>query len=95
MSDYSDVEHLRDLAERLMSIPVMYGTDQGDTDRLLESARRIETLEAALRKIIGDDTDNSWAVVVARTALTPEQDKPEPDKNYWAGTGRAGNGNDI
>jgi hypothetical protein len=36
---------------------------------------RIEALEAALRKIIGDDTDNSWPVIIARTALAPEQDK--------------------
>lgn len=29
---------LRDLAERLFRVPVMYGVDQGDCDRLLEIA---------------------------------------------------------
>jgi hypothetical protein len=36
------VEYLRDLAERLMRVPVMYGTDQGDVDRLLAIARLVE-----------------------------------------------------
>lgn len=38
----SDTEFLCDLAERLMRIPVMYGTDQGDIDRLNEIARKLE-----------------------------------------------------
>jgi hypothetical protein len=40
--DLTDVEYLRDLAERLRHIPVMYGTDDGDIDRLLEIARALE-----------------------------------------------------
>lgn len=38
----SDPEYLRDLAERLRHIPVMYGTDGYDIDRLYEMARAIE-----------------------------------------------------
>lgn len=37
----TDAWFLRDLAERLMGVPVMYGTDQGDVDRLNEIAGRI------------------------------------------------------
>ena len=33
-----DVTFLRDLAERLMHVPPMYGTDQGDSDRLIRIA---------------------------------------------------------
>lgn len=35
-------EFLRDLAERLRHVPVMYGTDDGDIDRLLVIAREVE-----------------------------------------------------
>lgn len=35
-------EFLRDLAERLMHVPVMYGTDQGDASRLQEIAGELE-----------------------------------------------------
>lgn len=38
----TDAEYLRNLAERIFQIPVMYGTDQGDTDRLLQIAQRIQ-----------------------------------------------------
>lgn len=41
----TNAEYLRDLAERLMRVPVMYGTDQGDCYRLYEIARELETLE--------------------------------------------------
>lgn len=34
-----DEEYLRDLAERLRHIPVMYGTDDYDIGRLLQIAR--------------------------------------------------------
>lgn len=34
MENLSDAEYLRNLAERLMRIPVMYGTDGYDIDRL-------------------------------------------------------------
>lgn len=34
--------YLRDLAERLRHVPVMYGTDGYDIDRLAEIARAIE-----------------------------------------------------
>lgn len=33
--------YLRGLAERLMHVPAMYGTDQGDSDRLSEIAREM------------------------------------------------------
>ena len=35
-----DSKYLRDLAERLMHVPVAYGVDQGDTDRLCRIAKR-------------------------------------------------------
>lgn len=38
------VEFLRDLAERIMHVPVMYGVDQGDTERLISIARAIDAL---------------------------------------------------
>lgn len=43
MSDHelSDAEYLRDLAKRLREIPVIYGTDDGDIDRLYEIAGSI------------------------------------------------------
>jgi hypothetical protein len=37
----TDAEFLRDLAERLMAIPVLYGVDQGDVDRLIEIAQHL------------------------------------------------------
>lgn len=37
-----DVEFLRDLAQRLWHIPVMYGVDQSDADRLDSIARKLE-----------------------------------------------------
>ncbi len=38
----SDPEYLRDLAERLMRIPVMYGTDQSDVSRLYDIADKLK-----------------------------------------------------
>lgn len=38
----NDVQYLRDLAERVFRIPVKYGTDQYDTDRLCRIARKLE-----------------------------------------------------
>lgn len=38
----TDVEFLRDLAERLFRVPVMYGVDQGDSDRLYQIAKAME-----------------------------------------------------
>jgi len=40
-------DFLRDLAERLMHVPVMYGTDQGDVSRLMELAVKVGDVEAA------------------------------------------------
>jgi hypothetical protein len=37
-----NADYLRDLAERLMAVPAMYGTDQGDVDRLLEIAKELD-----------------------------------------------------
>jgi hypothetical protein len=34
--------YLRDLANRLMFVPIMYGTDGYDVDRLAKIARQIE-----------------------------------------------------
>lgn len=41
-------DYLRDLAERLMAIPALYGVDQGDVDRLNSIARRIEETQRAI-----------------------------------------------
>ena len=40
--ELNDTEYLRDLAERIMHIPVMYGTDQLDASRLYRIAKRLE-----------------------------------------------------
>ena len=37
----TDADFLRDLAERLMVVPVMYGVDQSDVDRLIEIANQL------------------------------------------------------
>lgn len=41
-----DVEYLRNLAQRLMYVPVMYGTDQADCDRLYRLARELEAADS-------------------------------------------------
>jgi len=41
----TDPDFLRDLAERLMAVPVLYGVDQGDVDRLLAIARQLEAAQ--------------------------------------------------
>lgn len=38
----TSAEYLRDLAERLRHIPVMYGTDGGDIDRLAMIAKQLD-----------------------------------------------------
>jgi hypothetical protein len=38
----TDGEYLRDLAERLMRIPVVHGTDQADVERLQFIASHLE-----------------------------------------------------
>lgn len=43
--ELDDIGFLRDLAERLMRIPVKYGTDQGDVDRLIQIAKMLENGE--------------------------------------------------
>lgn len=40
-TEMSDKEFLLDLCQRLMFIPVMYGMDQGDIDRLREIASEL------------------------------------------------------
>lgn len=40
--DLTDVEYLRDLAKRIFQIPVMYGTDQADCDRLCHIADKLD-----------------------------------------------------
>lgn len=39
LPELGPAEYLRDLAERLMHVPAMYGTDGYDCDRLKEIAR--------------------------------------------------------
>lgn len=40
--DRADAAFLRDLAGRLFQVPVMYGVDQGDVDRLNEIAEKLQ-----------------------------------------------------
>jgi hypothetical protein len=44
--EQSDPDFLRDLADRIMHIPVVHNLDQGDVDRLLEIARKLERNDA-------------------------------------------------
>ena len=39
--EMTDAEYLADLSERLMGVPIMYGTDQSDCDRLNEIATKL------------------------------------------------------
>lgn len=41
----SDPDYLRDVADRIFSIPVMYGLDEGDAEHLREIADRLSKLE--------------------------------------------------
>ena len=41
MKELNDTEYLRNLAERLMHIPIMHGTDQRDISRLERIAKRL------------------------------------------------------
>jgi hypothetical protein len=41
--ELSDKDFLKDLAERLMSVPCTYGTDQYDTDRLIVIAENLKS----------------------------------------------------
>ena len=43
--ELDDAVYLRNLAERLMRIPVMYGTDGYDIDRLHQIAAFLDKLE--------------------------------------------------
>ena len=52
-------DYLRDLAERLMAIPALYGVDQGDVDRLNSIARRIEEIQRAIDLMIEDARDKA------------------------------------
>lgn len=47
--ELNNAEYLRDLAERLMHIPVMYGTDQDDVFRLYRVAQKLDDFEKELR----------------------------------------------
>ena len=61
MTKQEACDFLRDLAERLREIPVIYGTDEGDIDQLEEVAASIESefgikdhrMEEVLRRING------------------------------------------
>ena len=48
-------EYLRDLANRLMHVPVEYGTDGYDIDRLAEIARAIEKASVIHNNEAGSD----------------------------------------
>lgn len=41
----SDPDYLRDVADRIFSIPVMYGLDDGDSEHLREIADQLAKLE--------------------------------------------------
>lgn len=41
-TEKTPAEYLRDLAERIMKIPIKYGTDQGDCEELYALAQQIE-----------------------------------------------------
>lgn len=51
MSEEKIQDFLRDLAERLMRVPIMYGTDQFDTERLHDAAAKIDELERKSGKL--------------------------------------------
>lgn len=42
--ELGDVEYLRDLAERIMHVPVMYGTDDSDSSRLWRISKRLKEI---------------------------------------------------
>ena len=44
-------EYLRDLAERLMHVPVMYGVDQSDVAQLRHIAERQDRLQEEINRI--------------------------------------------
>lgn len=46
MEELSDIDYLRDLADRINKIPTMYGTDGYDVERLQEMANKLERLES-------------------------------------------------
>lgn len=46
--DMEKARRLRNLADRLMRVPVMYGTDQCDCDMLLDLARELEQRHTAM-----------------------------------------------
>lgn len=56
----NDADYLRDLAERLMRVPVMYGTNQCDCDRLLEIATKLTGDVNDLQKY-GRQEDEGWS----------------------------------
>lgn len=45
MEKLSDADYVRNLAERLMRIPVMYGTNGYDIDRLHEIAKTLDRFD--------------------------------------------------
>ena len=49
-AELSDDAYMMDLAERLTAVPVMYGTDQNDCDRLAEMAAKLRA-EKKLAKL--------------------------------------------
>lgn len=47
----TNVDYLRDLANRLMQVPVMYGVDQGDANLLYAIATQLSGCPVAIRHI--------------------------------------------
>jgi len=76
MTKQEAFDYLKDLAERLRNVPVMYGTDEGDIDQLQSIADLITTdfgvdqqrVDAALRKVKSDKYD-FWPLITDRTEL--------------------------
>jgi hypothetical protein len=54
--ELSDAEYLRNLAERLLHIPVMFGTDGYDIDRLSNIARELDAKGVdTIEDLLGED----------------------------------------
>lgn len=76
MTKQEAFDYLRDLAERLRMVPVVYGTDEGDIDQLQSIADLItndfgvdqERVDAALRKIKSNKYDFR-SLITDRTEL--------------------------
>jgi len=89
--DLSDAAYLRDLSDRLMRVPVMYGVDQGDVERLADMGSKLKaryapvTLPQDVDEAIRDALKAALTIVGDRAAggrmlTTQEQAKAALDK---------------